>query len=134
MKGHEPMTDKSLNGLRILIVEDDYYLATDAMAVIEGAGGQVVGPFGTAEEARAAIDTNGADLAVIDINLGSGPVFDLARHLHSTKLPFLFATGYDQAVVPDDLKSVVRLEKPFRAAELVRTAVSVHEAGNAGKP
>ena len=127
------MTGTPLNGLRILIVEDDYYLATDAKAVIEEAGGKVLGPFGTADEARAALDANGADLAVIDINLGSGPAFDLARHLHSTRLPFLFATGYDQAVVPDDLIAVVRLEKPFRAADLIRAAASVHEAANAGR-
>ena len=119
-----------LKGLRILIVEDDYYLATDTRAVIEEAGGQVVGPFGTAEQARAALDAGGADLAVIDINLGSGPAFDLARHLSSTELPFLFATGYDEATVPDDLRDVVRLEKPFRPAELISAAASVHQAAN----
>ncbi len=131
MEGHEIMSDLPLDGLRILIVEDDYYLATDARAIIEGTGGQVVGPFGTAEEARAAIDTDGADLAVIDINLGCGPAFDLAHYLQSIKLPFLFATGYDQAVVPDDLRGIVRLEKPFRPAELIGAALSVHEAAGA---
>ena len=125
------MTDLPLDGLRILIVEDDYYLATDARTIIEQAGGTVVGPFGTVEEARAAIDADSADLAVIDINLGDGPAFDLARELDSAKLPFLFATGYDQAAVPDDLKTVVRLEKPFRPAELISAAASVYEAANA---
>ena len=108
-----------------MIVEDDYYLATDNMAVIEAAGGKVVGPFGTDNEARASLDTEGADLAVVDINLGNGPIFDLARHLQSIKLPFLFATGYDQGVVPNDLSAVVRLEKPLRPAELINAAVSV---------
>ena len=127
------MINGPLHGLRILVVEDDYYLATDAKAVIEGAGGKVIGPFGTAKEARAVVDAEGADLVVLDINLGCGPVFDLARHLHSTKLPFLFATGYDQAVVPDDLSSVVRLEKPFRPAQLVSAAAGVHEAAVAAR-
>ncbi len=127
------MTDTPLHGLRILIVEDDYYLATDARAVIEEAGGQVVGPFGTAAEAIAALDSEGADLAVIDINLGNGPAFELARHLESTELPFLFTTGYGQAVVPDDLSAIVRLEKPYRAAELISAATSVHQAANAGE-
>ncbi len=89
MEGREIMSDLPLDGLRILIVEDDYYLATDARAIIEGAGGQVVGPFGTAEDARSAMETDGADLAVIDINLGCGPAFDLA-HL----------SPFDQAPVP----------------------------------
>lgn len=120
-----------LNGLRILVVEDDYYLATDAKTTIQEAGGKVVGPFATVGEARAAFDADGADLAVVDINLGDGPAFDFARHLHSAKLPFLFATGYDQAVVPDDLKTIVRLEKPFRPAELVSAAALVHETASA---
>ena len=124
-KGHDIMKEMQLDGLRVLIVEDDYYLATDNMAVIEAAGGKVVRPFGTDNEARASLDTEGADLAVVDINLGNGPVFDLARHLQSIKLPFLFATGYDQEVVPNDLSDVVRLEKPFRPAELINAAVSV---------
>ncbi len=126
------MTEMPLSGLRILVVEDDYYLATDAATTIEEAGGKVVGPFARAEDARAALDSTGADLAIIDINLGSGPAFDLARHLDSVKLPFLIATGYDQAVVPDDLKSVVRLEKPFRPVELISAAASVYEATKAG--
>ncbi len=44
----------------------------------------MLGPFGTADEARASLNTDGADLAVIDINLGDGPAFDLARHFKST--------------------------------------------------
>lgn len=122
------MTHMPLDGLRVLVVEDDYYLASDAKALIEGAGGQVIGPFGTADQALAALEEGGADLAVLDINLGNGPAFDLARHLGLAKLPFLFATGYDQAVVPDDLKAVVRLEKPFRAIELISAAANVYEA------
>ena len=50
------MTEMPLDGLRILLVEDNFYLATDAAMTIEGAGGKVVGPFATAEDARDALD------------------------------------------------------------------------------
>lgn len=122
-----------LNGLRILVVEDDYFLATDAAMTIEDAGGKVLGPFATAEDARDALDTNGADLAIIDINLGSGPAFELARHLDMVELPFLITTGYDQAIVPDDLRKIVRLEKPFGSNELISAATRVYEATKAGE-
>lgn len=128
------MTHAPLSGLTILVVEDDYYLATDTRTVLEEAGGHVLGPFGTADDAIAALDGERADLAVIDINLGNGPVFSLARHLTSAKLPFLFATGYDQAVVPEDLKTIVRLEKPFRPGELINAAAGVYEATRAAAP
>lgn len=125
------MTEMPLNGLRVLVLEDDYYLAIDTKMTIEQAGGQVVGPFGTAEEAREALDAEGVDLGVIDINLGYGPTFDFARHLRSARMPFLFATGYDHEAVPDDLSAIVRLEKPFRPAELVSAAAALHETANA---
>ena len=126
------MTEMPLDGLRILLVEYDFYLATDAAMAIEGAGGKVIGPFATAEDARDALDANVADLAIIDINLGSGPTFDLARHLKMVGLPFLIATGYDRDVLPDDLKKVVRLEKPFRTHELISAAAGVFESAQAG--
>lgn len=126
------MTEMPLDGLRILIVEDDYYLATDTMTLIEKAGGKVVGPFGMASEAIAALDVARPDLAILDINLGSGPAFELARHLDLIQLPFLFTTGYDQAVVPDDLKTIVRLEKPYRPVELISAAASVYQAARNG--
>ena len=127
------MTQLPLSGLRILIVEDNFFLATDTMMAIEDAGGKVVGPFATAEEARDALDANGADLAIIDINLGSGPSFDFARHLDTVGLPFLIASGYDQAIVPDDLKGIVRLEKPYSSNELTSAAARVYEAADAGR-
>lgn len=126
------MTEMPLTGLRVLVVEDEYYLATDASAAIEGAGGKVIGPFGMVNAALAALDADGADLAVIDINLGDGPAYDLAYHLSSANLTFIFATGYDDAAIPDDLKNVLRLEKPFSAAQLISAAAMVHEAANVG--
>ena len=63
------------------------------------------------------------DAAVLDINLGGGPAFEIARDLNGRQVPFLFATGYDSAAIPDDLERAPRLEKPFGGPALV-TAVS----------
>jgi hypothetical protein len=39
------MTNEAdLRGHRILVVEDDYYLATDAARALRGAGAEVIGP------------------------------------------------------------------------------------------
>lgn len=87
--------------------------------------------IGTADEGWASLDTESADLAVIDINLGNDPAFEFTRRLKATKLPFVIGTGYDQSAVPEELRSIVRPEKPFRPADLISSAASVYQAAHA---
>ena len=118
-------TDRLLEGKRILILEDDFYLASDEKALLERAGATVVGPFGsscTDEDIDAAGEVDGA---VVDINLGRGPNFDLARRLSSRGTPFVFVTGYDAAVVPSELSHVPRIEKPVREGQLITALAEV---------
>ncbi|WP_244490516.1 hypothetical protein [Rhizobium sp. Root708] len=44
-----------LSGQRVLVVEDDYYLATDTARALKGAGAEVLGPCATEGAARAEI-------------------------------------------------------------------------------
>jgi len=56
---------------RILIVEDDFFVALDLEAGLTGAGMKVVGPARTAEEAVAIARAEHPRLAVMDIRLAS---------------------------------------------------------------
>lgn len=107
------MSSKRLTDKRILILEDDFYIADDEKSLLEGAGAQVVGPFGSGCSQD---DIDGAgrlDGAIIDINLGRGPNFDVPRRLRERGVPFIFVTGYDEAVIPADLSDAPRIEKPI---------------------
>ena len=110
---------KRLAGMNILLLEDDYYLATDAQQGLEDAGATVVGPFREADEATSHATADELDCAVLDINLGDGPCFGTARALRDRNIPFLFITGYDQSVIPAEFSSVRWLEKPVREARLI---------------
>ena len=77
--------DRPLHGKRVLVLEDDYYLATDAQALLEGAGARVVGPFGRTCREADIPDAAALDAAIVDINLGRGPSFDFARLLVNPK-------------------------------------------------
>ena len=113
------MSSERLDGKRILILEDDYYIAADEKALLEEAGATVVGPFGRACT-QSDIDQAGeVDGAVVDINLGLGPTFDFARKLSDRGTPFVFVTGYNAATIPGELQDVPRLEKPIRERELI---------------
>jgi hypothetical protein len=58
-----------LKDCRILVIEDEYFLADDLKRVLRSEGAEVVGPTGERSEALRLIDRDGFDIAVIDINL-----------------------------------------------------------------
>lgn len=111
--------EPDLNGHRILVVEDDYYLATDAAHALRGAGAEITGVCATEEAAGAELKEKQPDAAVVDINLGAGPSFKIAKALQDRSIPFIFVTGYDQEVIPQQFAHVERLEKPVQLSEIV---------------
>lgn len=109
-----------LDGLRIMVVEDQYYLAADVARTLEREGADVVGPFSDQRGACAAIPVERIDCAVLDVNLGDGACFALADELRRSGVRFLFFTGYSRDVIPERFAAVARLEKPVDDAKLVR--------------
>ena len=104
----------SLTGRRVIVVEDEYFLADDLAQAVAQLGAEVIGPVPTREEALALLAAAGRiDLAVLDINLEDKAVFPVADSLAEQGVPFLFATGYDQASIPARYQHVPRWEKPF---------------------
>jgi CheY-like chemotaxis protein len=111
--------EPDLSGRCILVVEDDYYLATDAARALEGAGAEVMGPCPTEDDAWAELEERRPDAVVVDINLGRGPSFKLARALRDRGIPFVFTTGYDKGVIPKEFDHIERLEKPIQLRQIV---------------
>ena len=106
---------------RILVVEDDYFIAREVVSHVTKRGGEVVGPFGEVDKALAAAEeTASLDAAVLDINLHGEMAFVIADTLRARGVQFVFATGYDDTVVPERFASVPRLVKPVILAELGR--------------
>ena len=114
MTGEADLSDR-----RVLVVEDDYYLATDSARALRGAGAEVMGPCASEEDARAALNDLRPDAVVLDINLGTGATFKLAEHLKDNGIPFVFVTGYDPDVIPAEFDGVERLEKPVQLRQVV---------------
>jgi DNA-binding response OmpR family regulator len=117
-----------LCGHWLLVVEDDYFLATDTMRALRGAGAHVIGPCATENAARQEIQRKRPSAAVIDINLGDGPSFDLARTLKELSVPLVFVTGYDQVAIPDDFAGVVRFQKPVELRDMVKALARMLES------
>lgn len=114
------MSLSKLEGRRVLVVEDEYFIADDLAHAIEEAGAEVVGPASTGEAAFALLDGPPIDLAVLDINLSGDVNFTVADELARRKVPFVFATGYDAEMIPQRHANRIRWQKPFQVDELVR--------------
>jgi DNA-binding response OmpR family regulator len=113
------MTDRSLSGHRIFILEDDYYQAQDCRELLEKAGAKVIAISATVPDLSALLEEGRIDAVLIDINLGHGLSFDFARELKARAIPFVFLTGYDAAMLPDDLAGSGYLTKPADAARIM---------------
>jgi CheY-like chemotaxis protein len=107
-----------LQGVRILIVEDEFLLAMDIESAIREAGGEVVGPIVSLEEAVATAEREELNAAVLDLNLRGEMSYPVAEVLDSRHIPFIFATGYSQSRLSDAFQCRPCLRKPFTWAAL----------------
>jgi DNA-binding response OmpR family regulator len=98
--------EADLNWPSLLMIEDDYYQATDAARALPGAGAEVMGTCPTAEAARDELEERRPDAVVLDVNLGLGPAFKLAETLKDRGISFVFVTGYDQQVILPEFEHV----------------------------
>lgn len=116
------VTRDGLRGACVLVLEDDYLQASDLRVALEAAGARVLGPFGNADEAAAALAEVRPDCAVLDVNLGDGPSFAVPEALTQQAVPFAFLTGYDADTIPDRFADTPRFEKPVDAARVLAIA------------
>jgi CheY-like chemotaxis protein len=65
------------------------------------------------------------DVAILDVNLGSGTSLPIAEELIRRNIPFIFATGYsDKAIIPASFSAPV-VRKPYEAAALISAVTKV---------
>jgi DNA-binding response OmpR family regulator len=108
---------------RILVLDDELLVAMMLEDMLMDMDYEVVGPFGTLEDALPAAQSEPLDGAIIDLNLGRGissvPVADALR---ARGVPFLLATGYGANAETDQLGHAGLLGKPFSTGD-VETAL-----------
>lgn len=110
----------ALAGRRVLLVEDDYFIAASLQGQFEEGGARVLGPVPSVRDAlRLIASTPEIDAAVLDINVQEEWVFPVADALRARGVPFVFATGYDRTVIPAPYAAVPHCEKPVDAAHVL---------------
>ena len=115
----------ALQGVRVLVVEDEYLVAILIEEILESAGCTVMGPIPRLREALDAVDHDEYDAAVLDVNLAGERINPVADALSERNVPFLFLTGYGANALPSEYAERPHICKPFRMAELIGALSSV---------
>ena len=103
-----------LEGKRVLLVEDEAIIALSLEDLLSDLGCRVVGPALNIDDAVSLALGEAFDAAVLDINMGDGTSYRIARTLTDRSIPFCFATGYGDTGVHPDFAGVPVLQKPYR--------------------
>lgn len=105
---------EKLQGLRILVAEDEPLVLMEIEDMLRELECEIVGPASTVKAAVAAICQNDLDGALLDMNLRGERVAPAAEELLARGVPFLLVTGYaSRAGDEPALKDAPRLHKPF---------------------
>jgi two-component SAPR family response regulator len=107
-----------LQGLRVLVVEDEFLIAQEISLTLKQAGCEVMGPVPFVDDARALVAEATPDGAVLDVNLHGELIFSFAEDLLARRVPLVFASGYDSESFPAAFRQCHFVLKPFREGRL----------------
>ncbi|MBV9969159.1 MAG: response regulator [Xanthobacteraceae bacterium] len=104
---------------RVLLVEDETLIAMMMEGLLRDLDIEVVGPFGTIDDALEAVRHEAIDAALLDVNLGGEMAYPIARLLQAKKVPFVFMTGYGSETIAAPFSNIRVVQKPLER-ELLR--------------
>lgn len=105
---------------RLLVVEDEYFIAQEIADALLAAGYVIVGPCATVPAALALLgDGTACDAAVLDASLRHVSSLPVADALAERGIPFAVVTGFTADQLPPRLAEAPVLTKPVRGDDLV---------------
>lgn len=110
----------SIDDVRVLVVEDEYYLAVDLVSALRQAGAEVIGPASDEALARNLLAQHAPDCAIVDMNLSGEIGTGLLAALEQAAVPYIILSGYDRTSLPLSGNAAPYVEKPADLAAVVR--------------
>ncbi|WP_073973505.1 response regulator [Erythrobacter donghaensis] len=115
---------------KILIVEDEYFIAQEVAEALEGAGMTVLGPC---SKVAAALDILAAaevcEAAVLDASLRGVSSLPVCEALTARGIPFVVVTGFSAGQLPEPMAAAPVLAKPLDPEQLVKVLRQVIGGG-----
>ncbi|HUG61015.1 MAG TPA: response regulator [Methylomirabilota bacterium] len=113
---------------RVMVLEDEFFIADEIAYILETAGFAVVGPVATVAEALGTLADGPVDAAVIDANLRGESSVAVAAALRREGIPFVVCSGYRVEDLIPTFGSVTLVAKPVHSGRLVTALKSSLEA------
>ncbi len=79
--------------MKILVVEDEAFVALDIQMGLEDMGVDVVGPCMSLSLCLKTIEEKEFDAAILDVDLNGEKVYEAAERIREKNIPFVFHTG-----------------------------------------
>jgi len=118
-----------LEGLRVLIVEDEMLIAINLEQILLDAGVSDITTTSSSAEALKKLSEQTPDAAILDVNLGRETSIAVAEELRKRAIPFMLTTGYgDRSALAAQFSDVPILNKPYEAAAIIAELSAI--AGN----
>ena len=112
-----------MQGLAVLLLEDNFIVALEAEDLLRGFGAASVAVISTVANGLQAITQARPDFAMLDINLGTETSHPVARRLDELAVPYVVVSGYGEDFNRADGPKVATVTKPFDR-DLIRTAIA----------
>lgn len=106
-----------LEGVRVLVVEDEALLFLELQDLLSDMGAVVVGSAASLKPALELARQAEFDIAILDVNLGHQRIDRVAEVVASRSIPIVFATGYGASALPPEIRGGL-VEKPYDATSL----------------
>jgi len=128
-----PDQTSATSAIKILLVEDEVFVAMDAEAILTAAGYQIIGNAVSADEAVAKVASLAPDLVLMDIRLiGERDGIDVAHEIkRSFGTPIIFVTANTDPITQAramQAQPVGIIPKPFTPDTLRAGVAAFHKA------
>ena len=109
----------------VFLVEDETLIRMMIAGIVEELG-HTVAEAGNISDALKLAKTADFGIAILDINVGGDRIEPVAEIIDSRHLPFIFASGYGSAGLPEKFRDRPVLQKPLviqRLGEAIEAAL-----------
>lgn len=104
---------------RILVVEDEFFIAQEIVDAVESAGFEVLGPCPTVQKALTKLEDSQCDAAILDVSLRNENSLPVVQALNARGIPFVVLTGFSASQLPAEMTVAPIMTKPLHDEALI---------------